>query len=423
MLRPSISMHFVHAPCLNLTNNLGPRLKEVSINSATKVMVKTAMIITALKYVLALTLLLSASFNAQATQDLPFKIEAVTSFDEPWAMVFLPDGQMLVTEKKGRLLVVDKEGNKRAVSGLPDVGYGGQGGMGDVALHPDFVTNGMVYLSYVESAPDGTRGAAVGRGRIDLAGSRPSIAGFEVLWRQYPKMVGYGHYGHRLMFDDEGYLWITSGDRQKFTPAQDMQSNLGKVLRLNDDGTVPPDNPFVDYRTDSPLVDRIGVYGEVWSLGHRNPLGIAQDSQGRLWVIEMGPLHGDELNLIRKGENYGYPEVSDGDHYDRRPIPDHSTRPEFEAPKISWVPAISPSHLSFVKGTQFEDWQGNALAAGLGAKVIVRIEIDGAAAKEVERYDMDTRIRSVLEGPQGALWALEDERGSSKGRLLKLSPK
>jgi glucose/arabinose dehydrogenase len=140
-------------------------------------------------------------------------------------------------------------------------------------------------------------------------------------------------------------------------------------------------------------------------------------------VIEMGPRHGDELNLIRKGENYGYPEVSDGDHYDRRPIPDHSTRPEFEAPKISWVPAISPSHLSFVQGTQFEAWQGNALAAGLGAKVIVRIEIDGATAKEVERYDMDTRIRSVVEGPQGALWALEDERGSSKGRLLKLTPK
>tara|TARA_E500000075_G_scaffold131476_1_gene141967 strand:- start:35 stop:1195 length:1161 start_codon:yes stop_codon:yes gene_type:complete len=386
-------------------------------------MVNTAMITTVLRRILVLTLLFSASFSAQATQDLPFKVETVTAFDEPWAMVFLPDGHMLVTEKKGRLLVVDNDGDKRAVSGLPDVGYGGQGGMGDIALHPDFATNGMVYLSYVESAPDGTRGAAVGRGRIDLAGSRPSITGFEVLWRQYPKMVGYGHYGHRLMFDDEGYLWITSGDRQKFTPAQDMQSNLGKVLRLNDDGSVPSDNPFVDYLADSPLVDRIGVYGEVWSLGHRNPLGIAQDSQGSLWVIEMGPRHGDELNLIRKGENYGYPEVSDGDHYDRRPIPDHSTRPEFEAPKISWVPAISPSHLSFVQGTQFEAWQGNALAAGLGAKVIVRIEIDGATAKEVERYDMDTRIRSVVEGPQGALWALEDERGSSKGRLLKLTPK
>ncbi|MEC8145015.1 MAG: PQQ-dependent sugar dehydrogenase [Pseudomonadota bacterium] len=386
-------------------------------------MVNTAMSAKALRNILVLTLLFSASFSAQATQNLPFKIETVTAFDEPWAMAFLPNGHMLVTEKKGRLLVVDDEGEKRAVSGLPDVGYGGQGGMGDIALHPDFATNGMVYLSYVESAPDGTRGAAVGRGRIDLAGSRPSIAGFEVLWRQYPKMVGYGHYGHRLVFDDEGYLWITSGDRQKFTPAQDMQSNLGKVLRLNDDGSVPSDNPFVDHFADSPLVDRIGVYGEVWSLGHRNPLGIAQDSQGSLWVIEMGPRHGDELNLIRKGGNYGYPEVSDGDHYDRRPIPDHITRPDFEAPKISWVPAISPSHLSFVEGTQFEAWRGNALAAGLGAKVIVRIEIDGATAREVERYDMKTRIRSVVEGPQGALWVLEDERGSSKGRLLKLTPK
>ena len=386
-------------------------------------MVNTPMITPTLRCILALKLLFFASIGAQATQDLPFKIEAVTAFDEPWAMVFLPDGQMLVTEKKGQLLVVDNDGNKRAVNGLPDVGYGGQGGMGDVALHPDFATNGMVYLSYVESAPDGTRGAAVGRGRIDLSGTRPSIAGFEVLWRQYPKVMGYGHYGHRLMFDDEGYLWITSGDRQKFTPAQDMQSNLGKVLRLNDDGSVPSDNPFVDYRADSPLVDRIGVYGEVWSLGHRNPLGIAQGPQGGLWVIEMGPLHGDELNLIHKGENYGYPEVSDGDHYDRRLIPDHSTRPEFEAPKISWVPAISPSHLSFVEGTQFEAWQGNALAASLGAKAIVRIEIEGTAAKEVERYDMDARIRSVIEGPKGALWVLEDERGSSKGRLLKLTPK
>ena len=159
----------------------------------------------------------------------------------------------------------------------------------------------MVYLSYVESAPDGTR---VQRWAAVVSTLRAAVlqSQAEVLWRQYPKVMGYGHYGHRLMFDDEGYLWITSGDRQKFTPAQDMQSNLGKVLRLNDDGSVPSDNPFVDYRADSPLVDRIGVYGEVWSLGHRNPLGIAQGPQGGLWVIEMGPLHGDELNLIRKGE-------------------------------------------------------------------------------------------------------------------------
>jgi glucose/arabinose dehydrogenase len=383
----------------------------------------TAMQTATLDRIIASALLVLASIGVQAKQDLPFNIESVTAFDEPWAMTFLPDGKMLVTEKKGSLLVVNADGDKRLVSGLPDVGYGGQGGLGDIALHPDFAANGMVYLSYVESAVDGTRGAAVGRGRLDSEGKRPSVSDFEVIWRQYPKMVGYGHYGHRLMFDDAGFLWITSGDRQKFTPAQDMQSNLGKVLRLNDDGSVPADNPFADYRTDSPLVDRIGVYGEVWSLGHRNPLGIAQDLQGQLWVIEMGPRHGDELNLVRKGKNYGYPEVSDGDHYDGRPIPDHSTRPEFEAPKISWVPAISPSHLAFVEGAQFEAWQGNALAAGLGAKVIVRIEVDGAGAREVARYDMDTRIRSVMEGPEGAIWALEDERGSSEGRLLKLTPK
>ena len=370
-----------------------------------------------------LALLLTLAWSGHANQDLPFNIEPVTAFDEPWAMAFLPDEQMLVTEKKGRLLIVDNKGNKRPVGGLPDVGYGGQGGLGDVALHPDFMSNGMIYISYVESAADGTRGAAVGRGQIDVDARRPTLANFEVIWRQYPKMLGYGHYGHRLFFDDAGFLWITSGDRQKFTPAQDMQSNVGKVLRLNDDGTVPSDNPFIDYTDENPLADNDGVYGEVWSLGHRNPLGIAQDLQGKLWAIEMGPLHGDELNLIHKGKNYGYPEVSDGDHYDRRPIPDHNTRPEFEAPKVSWVPAISPGHLSFVRGTLFSAWQGDALASGLGSKVIVRIAIDDERAQEVERFDMGSRIRSVLEGPNGALWVLEDERASSEGRLLKLTPR
>jgi glucose/arabinose dehydrogenase len=235
-------------------------------------------------------------------------------------------------------------------------------------------------------------------------------------------MVGKGHYGHRLLFDDEGFLWITSGDRQKFTPAQDMQSNVGKVLRLADDGSVPSANPFVNFTNESALVDDVGVYDEVWSLGHRNPLGIAQDAQGQIWVIEMGPRHGDELNLIRKGGNYGYPEVSDGDHYDGRTIPDHDTRPEFEAPKISWVPAISPGHLAFVEGTSFKDWGGQLLASGLGSKAIVRIAINGDKAQEVGRYDMGARIRSVLEGPAGAIWVLEDERGSSQGRLLKLTP-
>lgn len=370
-----------------------------------------------------LSLALSHTVAASSDPSLPFDIESITAFDEPWAMAFLPDERMLVTEKKGQLMLVDQAGEKTPFYGLPDVGYGGQGGLGDVVLHPNFEENAVVYLSYVESAPDGTRGAAVGRGTVNLEGRRPYLSDFEVIWRQYPKMIGYGHYGHRMMFDDEGYLWITSGDRQKFTPAQDMQSNLGKVIRLNDDGSIPSDNPFVDYRTGDPLVDRIGIYGEIWSLGHRNPLGIDTDQDGQLWVIEMGPLHGDELNRIVKGDNYGYPEVSNGDHYDRRPIPDHDTRPEFAAPAVSWVPAISPGHLSFIEGKQFKAWAGNALASGLGSKAIVRIAVDGDSASEVERFDMGTRIRSVLEGPKGALWVLEDERGSSKGRLLKLTPK
>ena len=224
-------------------------------------------------------------------------------------------------------------------------------------------------------------------------------------------------------FDDAGYLWISSGDRQKFTPAQDLQSNLGKVLRLRDDGSVPDDNPFVDYSERDPLVDDEGVYGQIWSLGHRNPLGIAFDLDGQLWNIEMGPAGGDELNRVVRGGNYGYPVVSNGDHYDGREIPDHDTRPEFNAPAAWWTPVISPGNLMFYRGSLFQDWRGNALVAGLSSRAIVRIEIDGDSAREVARYDMGARIRSVVEAPDGALWVLEDERGDSGGRLLRLTPK
>ena len=248
-------------------------------------------------------------------------------------MAFLPDGRLLVTEKAGRLLVVDESGNtSEPVSGVPAVDYGGQGGMGDVALHPDYARNGLVYLSYAEAGPANTRGAAVARGKLEIGERSSSLSDIEVVWRQYPKVLGRGHYGHRIVFDNAGFLWISYGDRQKFTPAQDMQSTIGKIVRLNDDGSIPADNPFVDYRSVDPLVDNEAVYGEIWSLGHRNPLGLAIDPEGRLWEIEMGPAHGDELNLIRRGANYGYPEVSNGDHYDGREIPDHDTRPEFDAP-------------------------------------------------------------------------------------------
>lgn len=368
-----------------------------------------------------LGLLIATAVSAQ--DSLPFDVEEITRFDEPWAMAFMPDGQMLVTEKKGNLLIVTQDGDKHfPVDGLPDVDYGGQGGLGDVALHPDFAENRMIYISYAESAAGGVRGAAVARGKLVEGGRRPQLENVEVIWRQYPKVLGRGHYGHRILFDDDGYLWISSGDRQKFTPAQDMQSSLGKILRLHDDGSVPDDNPFVNYRDENAFVDGAGIYSQIWSLGHRNPLGIDFDLEGRLWEVEMGPAGGDELNLIKRGENYGYPVVSNGKHYDGRDIPNHGTRPEFKEPEITWTPVISPGHLMVYRGDLFSDWHGNAFAAGLSSQAIVRMELDGERAREVERYPMGARIRKLTQGPDGAIWMLEDERGSSQGRLLKLTP-
>ena len=374
--------------------------------------------------ILATTLSLFMLGCVQAQTSPPFVVEPVATFDEPWALAFLPDGRMLVTEKKGNLFIVTRDGQKsRAVSGVPDVAYGGQGGLGDVALHPKFTDNHLIYISYVETGVGGTRGAAVARGVLTEADGRGSLSDVEVIWRQYPKVVGYGHYGHRLLFDDAGYLYISSSDRQKFTPAQDMQANLGKIVRLRDDGSVPDDNPFVDYFSKDPLVDDEGVYGQIWSLGHRNTLGLAFDLKGQLWNIEMGPRGGDELNRIQRGANYGYPLVSNGDHYDGRDIPDHDTRPEFVAPALWWTPVISPGDLMIYRGDLFPGWRGNAFAAGLSSQAIVQIELGDDTAREIARYPMGARIRSIVEGPDGALWVLEDTRDGSGGRLLRLTPK
>ena len=254
---------------------------------------------------------------AQAQTTLPFDLAEVAKFDEPWAMAFLPDGRMLVAEKKGRLQIVGQDGRSLgSVRGVPNVDYLGHGGLGDVVLHPDFEENRLVYLSYVEGAVGKTRGAAVARGVLTLTERGGTLSDVEIVWRQYPKMVGYGHYGYRIVFDEGNYLWISSGDRQKFTPSQDMQSNVGKIVRLHDDGSIPADNPFVDYLSVDAFVDDEGVYPEIWSLGHRNPLGMTFDLDGQLWVIEMGPAGGDELNRIVRGANYGYPLVSNGQHYD-----------------------------------------------------------------------------------------------------------
>lgn len=340
----------------------------------------------------------------------PFEASAVATFNEPWAMAFLPDGRVLVTEKKGALKLLAIGGTAGDVRGVPKVAYGGQGGFGDIALHPRFADNHVVYLSYAEEGEGGTRGAAVARAKLALDARGGVLSDLAVIWRQVPKVSGNGHYGHRLLFGPDGKLWITSSERQKFDPAQDMKSNLGKLIRLNDDGSVPADNPFAKDG---------GVAAQVWSLGHRNLLGLAFDARGKLWEVEMGPQGGDELNLIVPGANYGYPIVSDGDHYDGRDIPDHVTRPEFAAPKVSWTPVISPSSLAIYSGTQFPGWQGDALISGLSSEALVRVEFDGDSAREAARYDMGARIRAVKQAPDGTLWLLED---GEHGRLLKLTP-
>jgi glucose/arabinose dehydrogenase len=360
-------------------------------------------------------LLFTIVLTACATADpdsWPFEIAPVATFDEPWAMTFLPDGRALVTEMAGRLMLVSSDGRKTLLfDDVPKLAYGGQGGFGDVVLHPNFAENKLIYLSYAEAGQGRVQGAAVARATLEVDATGGAINNFEVIWRQVPKVSGRGHYGHRIAFSPDGYLFITSGERQKFEPAQDMQTNLGKILRLNLDGTVPMDNPFAEQR---------GVAKEIWSLGHRNPLGLAFDRDGRLWNHEMGPRHGDELNLVIRGENYGYPIVSNGDHYNGTNIPDHDTHPEFKAPKAFWVPSIAPAGFIIYSGKLFSDWQGDGFIGGLESRALIRVEFNGEKASEAERFDMGKRIREVEQGPDGSIWLLED---GSAGRLLKLTPK
>lgn len=361
----------------------------------------------------SLLLAVSVSSSAVAADAAhPFEVRPVAKLAEPWAMTFLPDGRLLVTEKKGKLRLVTPDGKIGDVSGTPDVDYGGQGGFGDVVLHPKFADNGWVYLTYAEAGDGDKRGAALARAKLTLDDKGGgALADLSVIWRQEPKVSGRGHYGHRLAFASDGHLFVSSGERQHFDPAQDMKASLGKVLRLNDDGSVPKDNPFAAQG---------GVAAQVWSLGHRNPLGLAFDAKGQLWDVEMGPKGGDELNLVVRGDNYGYPVVSNGDHYDGKDIPDHSTRPEFHAPAVSWTPVISPSSFVIYSGKPFADWNGDGLIGGLSSKALVRVEFSGTTAKEAARYDMGERIREVEQGPDGTLWLLED---GNNGRLLQLTPK
>jgi glucose/arabinose dehydrogenase len=271
----------------------------------------------------------------------------------------------------------------------------------------------MVYLSWVEAGEGDTRGAVVGRARLSAPGQPPRLEGLQIIWRQAPKVTGRGHFGHRLAFGPDGMLYISNGDRQKFEPAQDPAQHLGKIVRIRDDGSTPPDNPWSAQG---------GVTAQLWTTGHRNPLGLAFDSQGRLWEHEMGPQGGDELNLIERGRNYGYPVVSNGSHYDGRDIPDHPTRPEFRAPLLSWNPAVSPAGLLIYSGRMFRQWRGDAFMGALSGEALLRIDLNGATAREGDRWPMAARIREIEEGPDGSIFILEDSRNGTGGRLLRLTP-
>jgi glucose/arabinose dehydrogenase len=337
--------------------------------------------------------------------------EVVTTFDEPWAMTFLPDGSALVTTRTGKLFRVSRGGDKTEVEGVGAVAYGGQGGLGDVKLHPAFDTNGRIYLSSVEASEDGqTFGAVVTSAKLEIGVGQSRLVDKKLIWRQEPKVTGRSHFSHRLAFDQAGMLYISSGDRQKLDPAQKFATDLGKVIRINADGGVPDDNPWQD---------RGAAARKFWSMGHRNVLGLAFDKQGRLWAHEMGPRGGDELNLIEKGANYGWPVVSNGTHYSGAPIPDHETRPQFAAPKISWSPVISPAGFAIYDGEMFRDWRGNGFIGALTAMALVRVEIADGSAIEAERFEWGKRIREVEQGADDAIWILEDGAGA---RLLRLTP-
>lgn len=364
-----------------------------------------------------------SDFNVSSTAGNTLNVESLGEFNQPWAMSFLPTGELLITEKGGQLLMVGAAGDgeavkmqdatsdqlqRFAVAGLPDIRASGQGGLGDVIPHPDYSSNDLVYLSFVEREGD-LSGAAVLRAKLDLSeAGNPKLAEQQVIWRQVPKVTGQGHYGHRLAFSQDGHLFVSSGERQKFDPAQDMEMNLGKVVRLNDDGSVPDNNPWASQG---------GVAAEFWSIGHRNPLGMAFDTDGQLWVHEMGPRGGDELNRVSEGANFGYPLVSNGRHYSGLPIPDHDTRPDLQAPQISWSPVISPAGFVIYSGQRYKDWQGTGLIGGLSSESLVRVSL-GNSASEIERFDMNQRIREVEEDADGVVYLLEDGAG---GRLLRLS--
>lgn len=325
----------------------------------------------------------------------------------PWALAFLPDGRILVTERPGQVRILDKNNKLSApIVGVPKVFNEGQGGLLDVALDPDFSKNKYVYLSYAEPGANNTASTALGRGKLE----NDQLKDFTVIFRQQPKLEGPNHFGSRIVFSPEGKLFLTLGERFKFDPAQDLSNTLGTIVRINPDGSVPKDNPFVGQKN---------AKNEIWSYGHRNIESAAFDPKtGKLWIAEMGPKGGDELNQPEPGKNYGWPIVSWGRHYDLRDIPDPTTRPEFANAVIHWTPVISPSGMEFYTGEMFPEFKGNMLIGGLTAQGIVRVQIDGEQAREVGRIGLGARTRDVEQAPDGSIYVVTDQDDGNVWRLI-----
>src|SRR5690349_18127179 len=375
---------------------------------------------------------------------LPFDMTTVATFKLPWRIAFLPDGRMLITEKPGPIYVVSQQGEKIQIENTPKVYWQGQNGMMGIFLSPKYATDHNIYITYVEPGDYGG-GYAMARAKLELTATSAKFENFEVLWRQRPTGKG-GQAGGPIAFSPDGqYLFLAVGDRQRMTPAQDPNQPVGKILRLTLDGKPAPGNPnfgktgaatipLIDPPHDTEAAKTANVVStytftgpnlmpaETWAMGVRTPYGLAFSPSGELWEVELGPRGGDELNLIEKGKNYGWPLVSYGENYNGVPIPKPDTRPELAKPAIYWVPVIAPGNLMFYRGTKtFPEWNGNGFVSGLATKALVRVIFDGhGGAKTAERWDMGHRIRDVEEGPDGSLWMLED---ANPGALFHVTPK
>ncbi len=343
-----------------------------------------------------------------------YRLRVVTVADGlryPWGLAFLPDGRMIVTERPGRIRIVAQTGRlSPPLAGAPEVYASGQGGMLDIALDPNFQASGLVFISYAEPGPGGA-GTAVARAKLDLAGNR--LTQFAVIFRQVPKTGGGRHFGSRLVFGRDGRLFVTLGERGERDRAQDPSINRGQVIRIEPDGAIPADNPFVG---------KAGFRPEIWSWGHRNPQGAAlHPDTAKLWTNEHGARGGDEVNIPEAGRNYGWPVIAYGRHYFGGRIGRGTHGPGLEQPIYYWDPSIAPSGMAFYTGDKFPKWRGNLLVGALKFQLVARLTLDGERVVGEERIleDLDERIRDVRQGPDGYIYLLTD---SGDGRILRLEP-